>query len=148
VPVNKEIRVLLLHHSSQYTAHRVALQITRQSKAALYDFGARHNIRILLCGHTHAHKLPDFKVLYLGGTYALYEACCGATTLLTDLPPEAKNVVGQRPARRDWRPNSLLVHRLLSDEVKLVWQTQVYIEKASIYEHDPAFDHFIEWRFQ
>jgi hypothetical protein len=141
----REIRVLLLHHSAQFTSRNPALHISRASKAALYDFAAKHNVRILLCGHTHLSKLSAFDVSYLGQKHPLFEACCGATTRRTDLPPDATNWTGGRPAREFWRPNRLLIHRLLGDQNKIAWQTQVYFEEATRFVQDDSFGHEIEW---
>jgi UDP-2,3-diacylglucosamine pyrophosphatase LpxH len=145
IPTEREIRVLLLHHSAQFTSRNPALHISKASKAALYDFAVKHNVRILLCGHTHLPKLSPFEVPYLGDMHPLFEGCCGATTRRTDLPPEATNWTGGRPARDFWRPNSLLVHRLFGDQGKIIWQTQVYFEKAARFVQDNSLDYEIEW---
>jgi 3',5'-cyclic AMP phosphodiesterase CpdA len=145
VPEKKEIRVLLLHHSSQFTSGNPALQITNDSKRALYDFAAKHNVRIFLCGHTHLVRLKEFDVDFLNAKYRVFEACCGATTRRTDLPPDAANLWGAYPHRNFWRPNSLLVHRLLDDGTRLIWQTKVYFEKPTGFTEDAQLGHEIVW---
>jgi len=144
VPKEKEIRVLLLHHSTQYTSRSPALQIAKDRKAALYDFAAKHNIRIFLCGHTHVPKLTEFPVSYLGEDYPVFEACCGATTRRTDLPPDAADWLGSYP-RWKFLPNSLMIHRLLGDGMRLLWQTKVYIEKRTGFAEDNQLYFEVEW---
>jgi len=143
-PGEREIRILLLHHSAQYNSHGPQLKISEPSKGALYDFAGKHNLQVFLCGHTHSVKLSPFEVPYLGRQHRIFEACCGATTRRNDLPAEATDWAGKRPVR-NWVPNSLLVHRLLTDGSRIVWRTEAYFERATGFFQDDSVRYEIEW---
>jgi hypothetical protein len=127
----KEIRVLLVHHSSQYESpdRFGVLEMTIGSRDALFEWMADNGISVLLCGHTHLPRLTEFKTTVKGLTYRLYEACSGATTILTSLPYDATSITGTR-SKLNAISNSLLVHRLklVSDKPELLWQTDTYFE--------------------
>jgi hypothetical protein len=135
------IRVLLLHHSSQWR-RRLTLGMSQASRAALYDLMAKKGISILLCGHTHIPWLKRFPVYSAGAeSFTAIEACCGATTKLTALPMDS-TLLGSRP---DWHPiqNSAIIHRLsAADSGDLHWNMQLVFESAFGFEkfpHAPGF---------
>lgn len=111
----QEIRVLLLHHSPRVVGYRSA--ITDHSKARLESFMHRNRIHVCLCGHTH---LPGFRIRTLGKNSSVLEACCGSTTQLDDF--EEAWGGKQRPT---WRPNSLIVHRIIEENGALSWKAVV-----------------------
>lgn len=128
---NREIRILLLHHSSRYRVSlRPELRMISTSRDALYAFMAKLGISILLCGHTHIPHLEEFSIPYLGVTHRVFEACCGATTILTCLPFDSTSITGTWPSRPKWIPNSLLVHRVTEVQGRAFWHTQIYLETS------------------
>lgn len=130
----KEVRVLLLHHSSRYAVPlQPQLKMGSASRRALHGLMAKFGISILLCGHTHIPRLEEFPVQSLGITRQVYEACCGATTILTAFPFDSTSIIGTWP-ERPWIPNSLLVHRILEAKGKLYWNSQVYFETPRGFE--------------
>jgi len=125
-----EIRILLLHHSSLYRTSRLALRMSDSSRRALYDFVAQLGISVLLCGHTHIPNLEEFDVTYLTTSRKVFEACSGATTILTALPYDATSITGSYPQPCGWIANSLIVHRLYEENRRLRWHSQVYFESS------------------
>jgi hypothetical protein len=129
----KEIRVLLVHHSTQYESpdRFGVLEMTAGSRDALFEWMAENGIPVLLCGHTHLPRLTEFKTTVKGLTYRFFEACSGATTILTSLPYDATSITLTR-SKLSAISNSLLVHRLklkeVSDKIEVLWQTDTYFE--------------------
>ncbi len=129
VPEDKEIRVLLLHHS--YSAAGVTLSMTSASKGALKDFIIEHDISVLLCGHIHQPPLTQvLEATHLKQTVKFLEARCGTTTQLSTLPYDWTTITGERPARQDHWPNTLLVHRLYDDGSTVHWESETHIERS------------------
>lgn len=129
----KEIRALLVHHSTQYRSPNGSgtLEMTKNSREALFEWMANNGISVLLCGHTHLPRLAEFKVKIHELTYRFFEACSGATTILTSLPYDATSITLTR-SKLSVISNSLLVHRLKLQEeiagIKVLWQTDAYFE--------------------
>ena len=127
-PNEREIRVLLIHHS--YSASGLALAMNSASRAALHDFIYEHNIGVLLCGHIHQPPVVNIlRVSRLQHGMKCLEARCGTSTQISTLPYNWRNALGVRPSRPDRLPNSILVHRLLRTEVGIVWTTKLLIER-------------------
>ena len=129
-----QIRVLLMHHSSCFT-HGILCRMASSSRSALYDLMATKAIRLLLCGHTHVPNLKRFPIYHLGKEMMkAVEACCGSTSILTTLPMDT-TLLGLRPTRRKWIPNSVIVHTLLAaPNRELHWRMQVFVETAYGFE--------------
>lgn len=130
VPEREEIRVLLLHHS--YAHKGKTLAINSSSRAALNDFIVDHNIAVLLCGHVH--QPPNVVVLtatHNKQSVLFLEARCGTTTQVSTFPYDASTLLNRRPVRPDHWPNSLLVHRLLFKSGKLIWETEIHLERPT-----------------
>jgi 3',5'-cyclic AMP phosphodiesterase CpdA len=129
-PAEKEVRLLLLHHSTQYRSRLPIMRISETSKAALDRFVAEHNVRILLCGHVHIPKITCFEVP-MGRGHIVLEARCGATIKKT------LDAVNRARAGPESCPNSLLVHRMFADECRIVWQTHLFVNYgAGFQEHE------------
>lgn len=116
-----EIRVLLLHHSPRVAGYASA--ITDRSKRRLDEFLCRQSIAVYLCGHTHLPGIRTRSVTDGRQTIDVLEVCCGSTTQ-KDLLEEAWLRPGE-PKRPHFRPNSLIVHRVVEEEGALFWRAVV-----------------------
>lgn len=128
-----EIRVLLLHHSVQYsgsTVNRVGsrwlpasvrvtlrhLTIDDVSRAELTKFITKHGIRVILTGHVHhPYFIGNIATPGSGFGHAVLESCCGTTT--------------QRPVglAGPTAQNSLVIHRMEEDDNgDVYWRSEVH----------------------
>ena len=133
----KEIRVLLLHHSVEYRGRQVQfpflrvsvnlehLAIDNASRQALASLIDNHGIRVILTGHVHN---PFFVGLLPQSTsYTrrdVMESRCGSTsqhlTATSGIP-----IGGGSNAPR--YQNSVIVHRLHEDAGQIYWQSEVHV---------------------
>lgn len=128
---DKEVRVLLLHHSLEYPGQPLtstqarALEIDNVSRGELEHLLQEFDIRVVLSGHAHDPFFVGIvpNVLSRAGLGVL-EGRCGTTT--------------QRLKRA---LNSLLVHRISQKPADgtLWWQSALYVHRASrTPEFEPA----------
>ena len=138
VPQQREIRVLLIHHSFQCAG--VCLAMTSQSKSALADFIVDQAVSVILCGHIHQPPfVGTMEVIHLRQKKMFLEARSGTTTQLSTLPFHWTNLVGNRPKRMDRWPNSFLVHRLIQqDDGSIDWCTETHLEGPYGFRNAPA----------
>lgn len=117
-PQTDEVRVLMLHHSYLYRYWQFPifhpLEITGASRAQLESFVDKHQVNVLLTGHTH---VPNVQRFSLNGRDVL-EGCCGTTT--------------QQRRKPEDPDNCLLVHRIAENaKGELVWSTETYRKAAN-----------------
>jgi hypothetical protein len=126
-----EIRVLLLHHSVQYsglilggTSNRwlpVSLRlklrhltINDASRVELEKLLAKHDIRVVLTGHVH--RTPYVGRITTGtlrSGHNVLEACCGTTALLPLAPAVGK------------AQNTLILHKIEEDRAgRVLWTSE------------------------
>ena len=139
-PAQKEIRIILLHHS---VAHRgVTLQIDNQSREALLDFIVNYGVAVVLSGHIHEPPLvkKSTAVDRTGNSSAEYlESRCGTTTQknLFHVPYYWRNTLSQlRIKPRGHWSNTLLVHRITEDGGEIFWESELFLEGTNYF--DPA----------
>jgi len=127
-PQEKEIRVLLLHHSFSKTG--LILSMTGRSRKALSEFIVNHAISVLLCGHIHEPPLVDTHgVEHLLQKRDFLEGRSGTTSQISTLLLDWKDFRGKRPERPNHWPNSFLVHRLCKEtDDSIDWHTETYLE--------------------
>jgi hypothetical protein len=142
VPDKMTIRVLLLHHSRAHQGR--TLRIESASCKALDAFIVEQDISVLLSGHTHAPHVKPFRTTHQGRTIEALEARCG-TTLQTDVIPfDWKTIFGNRP-NRELLLNTLLVHRLLEEDGKIIWRTETYTRTPFGFEKKGPEDQVRVW---
>lgn len=133
-PDPNEVRILLLHHSLAYKAPNCALPLLEINEASAHElrqFLARFDIPVILTGHTHDPMVDRFRAFCLNAAFPTsqrrvihcLEACCGTTTMANYVP-------AKWPAKdRKLQDNSLLVHRLVSENGTIVWKTETWWRK-------------------
>lgn len=125
-PRQKEIRVLLLHHSRAATGH--ILIITEDSRKALDDFVFSNGISVLLCGHVHQPPLlEEFPVTQHGVQRLHLEARSGTSSQRSVEPYEWRAIRNRSIRPGEW-PNSLMVHRVIGTPSELHWESSIYLE--------------------
>ena len=122
-----DIRVLMAHHSMARTG--LVLRMDTASKAALSAFLANQGFSILLSGHTHEQLFTTIPVTGRSGTCNVWELTCGSTTQHDQVPYNWRTIVGTLPTR-NWRENTLMVHRLFATPGATTWKTQAYVRTA------------------
>ncbi len=128
----REIRVLLLHHSR--AARGAKLSINKSSLSALDDFIVKNGISVLLCGHVHQPpKVDTFALPTFKAQFFCTEARCGTTTQLSTIPYAWRNLRRDGASPDSW-PNTLLVHRVVGTEDDIWWETSVYAERLRGFE--------------
>lgn len=126
-PVEKEIRVLCLHHSPAHT--KFELGIAKSSRDALNDFIVQQNVAVLLTGHKHTPPLIEtFPALHLNLSRTYLEARSGSSSQQSTPAYYAKTLTGARPQRPNQLPNSLLVHRLYLVDGEVFWKSEYHFE--------------------
>lgn len=139
-PEEKEIRALAIHHSPTYEAprHKVrSLQINGRSRGRLMQFIIDHRIGVVLCGHIHNVPYVQPEMASHEGRSALFlEARCGSTSQArpSDLIPEVKAKLRALGVRFSEHTNSLLVHRIIEEQGKAHWQTEIYLLNPAAFE--------------
>lgn len=128
-PDDREIRILLLHHSRMWGSSSnwtIPLSIVNACRESLDDFLVRQKVKILLCGHTHIPQVKSFVAKQSNGlTEKVLECCCGTTTQRDSVPPTWRTFLNKWP---NWAftPNSLLVHRVFEDNNRIEWMCEKY----------------------
>lgn len=137
-----EIRVLLLHHSRNFGDPNWTGNLTMvdASRRALEDFIVRQNVKVLLCGHTHASVVKSFTAVAASGlTAEILECCCGTTTQ-RDTVPATWTAFWNQWGGWQFKPNALLVHRLYEDQHgAIVWETEQLLRKALGFTPDKTY---------
>lgn len=126
-----ELRVLLVHHSPA-VPNKKTMCIEPNSLQSLHQAIAKHEISVVLTGHTHvsSHWHPG------GGTNPFLEFCCGTTT--QNLDPQGnlrRGIVGFAVRTKNQKLfnmppqgyNTALVHRLSENAVGIYWETTTYM---------------------
>lgn len=124
-PMDKEVRVLLLHHSRAWPNDCLGMEPA--SRAALDTFLADQNVRVILTGHIHIPALAVF--VPKKGLPPVLEARCGTTTV-RDLFPYTWTTLLGKPMQRTLPPNSLLVHRIFEEQGQVWWNSVVHTRTA------------------
>jgi 3',5'-cyclic AMP phosphodiesterase CpdA len=127
-PEQKEIRVLLLHHTITHLDFLSG--IDRKSKNKLEIFLLRNNISVLLSGHTHEPNITLLPIKHLNRKSTVLEARCGTSTQRSITPYR-----WARNAKRTY-PNSVIVHRLFLREQEIYWCAQALMETTFGFEED------------
>jgi hypothetical protein len=143
-PESTEIRVLLLHHSRMFgePLWNSQLSMFDAARRALDEFLVRHNIKVILCGHTHFARVEEFRAEQSNGqTLDVLECCCGTTTQRDYVPPTWRTFWRKWPVWR-FSPNSLLVHRLIEEDGMINWRTEQYVRKSGGFELDRGHPDF------
>jgi hypothetical protein len=132
-PAKNEIRILCLHHSSQFRGRNrlfPVLEINKKSRNRLYAFLEKHRVSILLCGHIH--RPPGFDVFKTSSGLLFpkkaLEIRCGTTTQV-DLSLSAKPAFLKfRLFLKPYWPNTLVLHEVVQEQQKIFWKAQFYVE--------------------
>jgi 3',5'-cyclic AMP phosphodiesterase CpdA len=121
-----EVRVLLLHHAPAHRQRGGVGEIDKESLDELWDFAKRHDIAVMMSGHTHYPRIVNTLEQSNLGPFRYLDAQCGTTTQRAQLPEEW---VGDRMRRRQKRlvPNTLLLHRIIVDDGALVWRAETWV---------------------
>jgi 3',5'-cyclic AMP phosphodiesterase CpdA len=131
---NREIRVLLLHHSQETDRSRFSLpqilNIHRSSAHELRAFIVRHRISVVLSGHIHAPKIKRRR----HDDWEHLDARCGTTA---QKPVGAKNDLSKSKFdyKRDLSlKHTALVHQLLEEGDRLVWKTTTHVFTPDVFQ--------------
>ena len=138
-PAEKEIRVLILHHSR---AHRgTTLEIDGSSRDELANFIVDQDIAVLLSGHIHEPPLVKLATAVHTRTNqksAQYlEARCGTTSQrnLYHIPYYWRNILSKlHLKKRGHWSNTLLVHRILEEAGEIFWESELFMEELNDFE--------------
>lgn len=136
-PADREIRVLLLHHSyGERNGSRwpYLLKIQKSSKGRLREFVTRHKIPVILSGHLH---IPDVS-LHLGDKgWAFMEARCG-TTAESGRVPLKTSALEEEIYNSLRKPHSCMVHKVIKKQngntgrhEELWWSVQTFVSTTS-----------------
>jgi hypothetical protein len=129
-PKPDEIRVLLVHHSLDYSGW--TLEMNQPSKAALKRILISLNIKIILTGHTHNHLGVLHSMSGEGSAWSLLEARCGTSTQRDEIPPEYGKSKGGKLF-----PNTFLAHRIYDEPGKTTWESHVFIRTTTGFDGRP-----------
>jgi 3',5'-cyclic AMP phosphodiesterase CpdA len=123
-PKGHEIRVLLMHHSPANQSYK--LGIDGRSRRALRNWIHKAGISVILTGHMHKAFGDGTAVSTRGKKWTLVEARSGTTTQLDAMPAiwAAKGTLFSRRLPL----NSLLVHRLVEKDGRILWNVE-YCER-------------------
>jgi 3',5'-cyclic AMP phosphodiesterase CpdA len=127
----KEIRVLLLHHS--YGFPKYTRGIDRHSRQALERFLYRNKITVILAGHLHEPRSEAHSLKHRGIDFEFLEARCGTSAQLSETP-----ATWQKQLNRTV-PNSVLVHRLHDDnDGNVLWHVETVFRSHHRFDDRPA----------
>jgi len=115
-----EVRVLVVHHAPTWTSFGLAM--TASSKRELDRFLLQHEIRVILCGHTHEASM---RRLYAGDREC-WECGAGSATQFDTVPLKWQRRL-RRQAKAILKPNSLMLHRIFDVDGRLEWLATTYI---------------------
>ena len=132
-PDQSQVRILMLHHSRTYgvAGPFQPLVMKPRSRSALDQFLVANDVRVMLCGHTHAVRVKRHTATHPNAQrLEVLECCCGTTTQRDSIPYHWVNLLRQWP---NWvlAPNTLLVHRLLEERGELWWRAERFVRKNS-----------------
>ena len=139
----KEIRVLLVHHSSMHRGE--VLSIKSYSNKGLWTFIEQRGVSVMLTGHVHVAARSVTDVTHKDKTWPVLEARCG-TTCQTDEVPPGWAAASKTPISRDRFPaNSVLLHRLYDTGKAIEWRAHTvprtdggFLERNAIPLCDPV----------
>lgn len=135
--VDREIRVLCLHHSPTYQANAQslwALELDQRSRDRVAEFILDHQISVVLCGHLHSPPYVDSALAISKGRHADFlEARCGSTSQIkrSDLDPSVIQILRSLNILPRERTNSLLVHRIFEENGRVEWETEINVLYSS-----------------
>lgn len=115
-----EVRVLVVHHAPTWTSFGLAM--TASTKRELDRFLLQHEIRVILCGHTHEASM---RRLYARGREC-WECGAGSATQFDTVPLKWQRRL-RRQAKAILKPNSLMLHRIFDVDGRLEWLATTYI---------------------
>ena len=128
--VDKEIRILCVHHSPAYQgiAPLRLLEMDKTSRNHLAEFIIDYHISVVLCGHLHSppyvHPEPA-----VSGTKQVHflEGRCGSTSQIkpSDLLPSVTSKLRSLGLLPSERTNTLLVHRVIERDDHVAWETEI-----------------------
>ena len=131
-PDGSQVRILLMHHSPMYKSPNPYkdLQITCESREALWKFVREYDIAIILTGHIH---IPDHSFTPITLRRRVLESRCGTTMVRDQLPPGWKS---PRSPTYELPPDTFLVHRLYALEnadgsTEIEWRTDWYLRSRA-----------------
>ncbi|HEX6101206.1 MAG TPA: metallophosphoesterase [Thermoanaerobaculia bacterium] len=110
----KEVRVLLLHHSM--SRRGFSLTANPGSRTAVARLLSRHGIALVLNGHTHVPLCSALTTKIAGVTHEALEVTCGTTTQQWIAPPDWKRELDRN--ERNW----LMVHRFVVTDQGSEWE--------------------------
>jgi len=146
-PLEKEIRVLCLHHSMSYRADTRlgqfsrALEVDDVTRRELEQFIVKHDISVLLCGHVHDPPKVEKFVAHTAKRSAEYlEAQCGTTSQRSELPIHWKDWKRRQAKIQRQYPNCFLVHRLEEERDGLYWKAGVFWEMTAKFDQHKAHE--------
>jgi 3',5'-cyclic AMP phosphodiesterase CpdA len=111
-----EFRVMLAHHSYGYRG--LTLRIDPVSLRALRRALARHQISVLLTGHTHVGHIELRQVWddLTGARWETLETCCGTSSQDADPPDYVRKRFGMPPkSQLKFAPNQVMLHEVHQD---------------------------------
>lgn len=128
--VDKEIRVLCMHHSPAYkgSAPLRLLEMDKTSRDRLAQFIIDYRISVVLCGHLHSPPYVHPELAVSGTKKALFlEARCGSTSQIkpSDLLSPVKSKLRSLGLLPKERTNTLLVHRVIERNGRVDWETEI-----------------------
>lgn len=132
-----EFRILLIHHS--WFQGGTTLRMDSASKGALEEFMVDNQVSAMLCGHSHHPLLNCFTANAARNSSTVYELRCGSTTQHDAVPLKWKTLLQKRP-RRNWQPNSLIVHRVYQDTDAMMWRSELHARGQGGFAHVPQWD--------
>lgn len=142
-PVNQEIRVLCMHHSPTYQANAQSLwslELDQRSRDRVARFIIDHHISVVLCGHLHSPPYVDIaRAVSRSGQADFLEARCGSTSQIkrSDLDPSVSKILRPLGMLPKERTNSLLVHRIIEENGRLDWETEINVLYSSGFAKPP-----------
>ena len=122
-----EVRVLLAHHCREYRGVRV--EINEGSRAALDKFMVRHEVDVLLSGHTHDARVGLVTVSSPSGTREILYGRCGTSTQISPRDTLFRRRTGFAPLDGFTKhvERSVLLHELSTDGGVTTWTTRGYV---------------------
>lgn len=106
-----DIRVLLIHHSWVQPGF-ILRRMSISSKLLLNEFMCSNNISVLLCGHSHETLLQRFEAKSRVGACYVHELRAASASQHDVVPYMWKTLLRNRPIKKKWNPNAVLVHRI------------------------------------
>jgi predicted phosphohydrolase len=142
--IDKEIRILCMHHSPTYKAKapsKWALEMDHSSRERAAKFIIDHRISVVLCGHLHSPPHVNHELAVSGKRHALFlEARCGSTSQVkpSDLLPSVRKKLRSLGILPMERTNALLIHRLVESKGKVHWETEINLLYSGRFAKPPS----------